>query len=74
MQVEIHGEETEQTVVVEAVLEYISIGHGLAGETMNKGCLEFSLCVVKDNHEDAQLLVKSQVRIAAVNLLAEKQK
>ena len=41
---------------------------------MHKGCLQLSLGVVKEHHEDAELLIQSQCGIASIDRLAEGEK
>ena len=57
MQVEVHSEETEEAIVVEAVFEDVSEWHRLARESVNERCLELTFDIVDDYHEDAELLI-----------------
>ena len=72
VQEEVHGEEAEEAIVVEAVLEDVGEGHGRAGETMHEHSLELTLCVVQNDHEGAKLLVERQLGVLAIDLLAER--
>merc|ERR1712060_507940 len=65
---EVHSQETKETIVMEAVLEDVGEGHSFRGEAMNKGCLELTLHIVQNDHKDAQLLVKSQIWVASIDL------
>ena len=71
MQEEVHGEEPEKPVVVEAVLEDVGEGHGRAREPMHEHSLELALHVVQNHHEGAQLLVEGQLGVLAIDLLTE---
>ena len=71
VQEEVHGEEAEEAIVVEAVLEDVGEGHGSAGETMHEHSLELTLGVVQNDHEGAQLLVERKLGVLAIYLLTE---
>ena len=71
--VEVHRCEAKEHVVVEAVLEDVDQRHSLAREAMHKKSLQLSLDVVKQGHEDAQLLIQFELWILTVDGLSKYQ-
>ncbi len=71
MEEEVHVEDAEENPVVGRILEDIHERHSVVTESMYQDCFKLSLYVVKNNHEDSQLLVQSINWLLSVDLLLE---
>jgi len=58
---------------MEAIFKDIGEWHRLAWESVHKSCLKLSLKIVQYDHEWTEFLIKGQLGIATVDLLAEGQ-